>query len=124
MHRGGIIDIQSLPLDAASQQQLVTHKFSLLTPPQVLLFCYETCALKSTVTLGEDNCKHCSVQRLPCRREATEKNTNTANAAKAQNCQTSNHTATQRRRRKNKGNWHQALTMVKAPTIRLTTNHG
>jgi hypothetical protein len=29
MHRGGIIDIQSLPLDAASQQQLLTHKFSL-----------------------------------------------------------------------------------------------
>jgi hypothetical protein len=53
MHRGDIIDIESLPLDAASQQQLLTHKFSLLTPPQVLLFWYETCALKSTVTLGE-----------------------------------------------------------------------
>jgi len=53
MYRGDIIAIESLPLDAASQQQLLTHKFSLWTPPQVLLFWYETCALKSTVTLGE-----------------------------------------------------------------------
>jgi len=53
MHRDDIIDIQSLPLDAASQQQLLTHKFALRAPPQVLLFWHETCALQSTVTLGE-----------------------------------------------------------------------
>lgn len=53
MHRDDIIEIESLPLDAASQQQLLTHKFSFWAPPQVLLFRHETCALKSTVTLGD-----------------------------------------------------------------------
>jgi hypothetical protein len=53
MHRGDIIDVDSLPLDAASQQQLLTHKFSLWAPPQVLLVWHETCALKSTVTVWE-----------------------------------------------------------------------
>jgi hypothetical protein len=122
MHLGDIIDIESLHLDAASQQQLLTHKFSLRAPPQVLLFWHETFALTSTVTLGERQPQTLLRSQVALSTQSDNKKTQQSR----QKRQTAKlqiilrHRGTQKKQRK----LHQALTMVKAPTIRVITNHG